>query len=390
MLGVNVCDAVVRNSVDFVLDVVAVSVLGVATWQMGLLNAASMAGFIFLAAPIGVWVDRISSGVLLGVNALLKAAVLVVLLCMLALQVLSFWSLVVGVAILGVLTVIVETGQTAAVPRLFPGDRVPGVVASLEATDEVVRILVPSGVALLLGYALGGWVLAACILILVAVSLMAFRLQAPGARSSSKIESSFVQEMTGALMLFRHNKSLLVVVASTAFVNAALGVLGAVEMVFLLRELGLPVLVVGIAQTAGGCGGFIGALIAGRVMARFCHSRVVVASTSVLVMAFGVILAMLFRPPVVFCALLLVVQAFVWGLGLVVRNVAVSTWFAQQVPTDMMGRVTGIRRAVTMGVVPVAGLLGGLVGGWSLAAALGVGFVLVLIAALLSSARLIG
>lgn len=120
----NALDAGGRSIFGFATDVIAVSVLGASTAQMGLLNAAGMVAFLFLAAPVGVLVDRASSRSTLVISSLAKATLAGLAAALLLSATMTFGMLLVIVVTFGVFSLITETSQVAAVPRVEKKTRI--------------------------------------------------------------------------------------------------------------------------------------------------------------------------------------------------------------------------------------------------------------------------
>ena len=129
LVASNALDAGGRSASDVALDVLAVLLLGVGADGMGVLMTLSGLGFLLLGVPIGIVVDRHLSPRLLAATGLAKAAVLGSLVVAWALDALTFGHLAAVMALLGVLTVLAETTQTALVPRVVPATAVARLTA---------------------------------------------------------------------------------------------------------------------------------------------------------------------------------------------------------------------------------------------------------------------
>lgn len=66
----------------------------------------------------------------------------------------------------------------------------------------------------------------------------------------------------------------------------------------------------------------------------------------------------------------------------VAKNVAVYSWFTTVVPNDLLGRASGLQRTLSMGVIPIASLVGGVLGSWNVLVSLGLRIALILISGL--------
>ena len=142
LVASNALDAGGRSATDVAIDVLAVLVLGVGAAQMGVLMTLSGLGFLLLAVPIGILVDRHLSPRLLVATDLAKAALLGTLVLAWALDALTFAHLAAVMALLGVLTVLAETTQATLVPRVVAPDTVSRLAARLESADAALGLIV--------------------------------------------------------------------------------------------------------------------------------------------------------------------------------------------------------------------------------------------------------
>lgn len=382
----NALDAGGRSIVDFTTDVIAVAVLGASAAQMGLLNAAGMVAFLVLAAPVGVLVDRVSSRVSLVSSSLVKAGLAALTAALILTNTLTFPILLSIAVVFGISSLVTETGQVAVVPRIETGRGISALAGSLQAWDNALGIVVPASAAVAISYLSGGWVLAGATLLLAAAALIARRIRPapipsePPALRSRMASAPLLAQLRAGFGPFRSSSALRRVTASTSLLNAALAVISAVEMVYLLRVVGLPIPAVGASATAGAIGGTLGAMLSGRIVARFGLGLVVRSASVCLLVAAGLLLALLLPAPLSALVVILCAQSFVWGFAQVAKNVAVYSWFTTIVPADLIGRASGLQRTATMGVVPVASLVGGVVGAWNVVTALVLGVVFVLVA----------
>jgi hypothetical protein len=140
----------------------------------------------------------------------------------------------------------------------------------------------------------------------------------------------------------------------TATSNLFAGVLDAVAVLYLSRELALPPGALGLVLGAGAAGGVLGALAAAPVIAGIGLGRTVVTALLVTAPFAGL---MCTGSAALYAAGLVVVLS-----GTVVYNVA-SVSFRQAVcPDRLLARMNAGSRFLGWGAVPVGGLLGGALG----------------------------
>lgn len=144
--------------------------------------------------------------------------------------------------------------------------------------------------------------------------------------------------------------------------NLALIGFVAVQVVFLVRTLGLPSFAVGLLVAVQGVGGVAGAMVATRIIDRIGTAR-------------SLLLAALGAGP--FCLLvplaspgpglvLYVAGIFMTAVSVVFSNVIIGSFRQAYAPPGMLGRVSATMRFLTIGTSPVGALVGG-----ALAAAIG-------------------
>jgi MFS family permease len=384
LVASNALDAGGRSIFGFATDVIAVSVLGASAAQMGLLNAAGLVAFLVLAAPVGVLVDRASSRSTLVISSLAKATLAALAAALLLSATMTFGMLLVIVVAFGIFSLITETSQVAAVPRVEKRSRIAALAGTLEAWDNGLGIVIPAAAAVALTYIAGGWVLAAAAAVLAGAAVMASRLRVHRAEQDVSTEprppgsSSLLTEMRAGIEPFRTSAALRRITMSTVLLNASLAIISAVEMVYFLRVVGLSVAAVGAAATVGAVGGALSAGVSGRLVARLGLNRVVRVTSVVLFLAAGLLLTLSLPVPAIVLTLIICAQSFIWGMAQVAKNVAVYSWFTTVVPVDLLGRASGLQRTATMGVIPIASLIGGLLGSWNILASLSLGVVLIL------------
>ena len=384
LVASNALDAGGRSIFGFATDVIAVSVLGASTAQMGLLNAAGMVAFLFLAAPVGVLVDRASSRSTLVISSLAKATLAGLAAALLLSATMTFGMLLVIVVTFGVFSLLTETSQVAAVPRVEKKTRIAALAGTLEAWDNGLGIVIPAAAAVALTYVAGGWVLAAAAAVLAVAALLASRIRVRRAEQDATTEarqpglSSFLTELRAGVEPFRTSAALRRLTMSTVLLNASLAIISAVEMVYFLQVVGLSVAVVGISTTVGAVGGALGAGVSGRLVTRFGLGKIVRVTSVVLFLAAGLLLTLSLPVPATVLTLIICAQSFIWGMAQVAKNVAVYSWFTTVVPVDLLGRAAGLQRTATMGVIPITSLVGGLLGSWNVLGSLSLGAILIL------------
>ena len=268
LVASNALDAGGRSATDVAIDVLAVLVLGVGAAQMGVLMTLSGLGFLLLAVPIGILVDRHLGPRLLVATDLAKAALLGTLVLAWALDALTFAHLAAVMALLGVLTVLAETTQATLVPRVVAPDTVSRLAARLESADAALGLIVPAAAGLLVAALGAGPVLGIAAAFLAAAALVALKVRmnpAPVTEDTRDEEtpaaavvltrwSRFWSEAAHGWTTLRRTPVLWLLTLNSMAGNIGMALFAPIEAVWVLTDLQLGPEFVGFQLTAGALG----------------------------------------------------------------------------------------------------------------------------------------
>ncbi|WP_256840408.1 MFS transporter [Ornithinimicrobium faecis] len=373
----NALDAAGRNTADLATDVLAVVVLGATAAQMGLLNALGTLAFLVLGIPIGVLVDRSPTVRLLLASGLVRAALLASLVLAWSLDGLTLLHLYAVATLAGTAAVVVETTQTAIAPRAVGVSGVSRLVSRMQSAESVISLVVPALAGVLVALTGAGPTLAVAAALTAFAALVVLRLrlaapeqptvaadQDPTGSAGEEPEAAttalarFLREGRLGWSTLRERRTLWRLTLGSMLINLGLAVHSAVEVVLVLRELDLGATVLGLLVSAGGVGGLLGSLVAVPLADRLGVPRVLRGSVLLLAPVAALTLTALLDPHRATAWLL--AGSFCWGVAIVTYNVLLAGIAAELTPTELMGRVSATRRTLTMGIVPVGGIAGGL------------------------------
>jgi MFS family permease len=150
------------------------------------------------------------------------------------------------------------------------------------------------------------------------------------------------------------------IVCCTATSNLGISMAGALNVLFLVQVLRVPMGLVGLLLASGTIGGVLGGLVAGRIAARFGSARVIWASF----IGFGWtgLLVPLAEP-----GWRLVLFGLGWSLfsaAAVVYNSGQMTYRQAICPPEMLGRMNASIRWIVWGIGPLGAVVGGALGSW--------------------------
>jgi predicted MFS family arabinose efflux permease len=342
------------------LPLAAVLALHASTFQVGLLTTASYAAFIGIGLPVGVWVDRLRRRPVMVAADLLRAAVLVSVPVAAALGDLTIAQLYLVALMQGVGTVFFDVAYMSYLPVLVGRERLMEANAKLQASESVAQVSGPSFGGFLVGlFTAPVAFLADAASFLVSVgSLVAIRWPEPAPEVPES--RSLRREMGEGLRFVLGHRILRMIAGATASTNFFMSALVAIEVVFLVRQVGLSPGAIGVLTSIGAVGGVIGALGATRLAHRVGSARIIWLS-SALTAPFALLL------PLTFPGVGLVLYAsgtFALYLGAVVYNISIVSFRQVLCPDRLLGRVSATMRFLVWGTLPLGGLAGGILGGW--------------------------
>lgn len=345
------------------LPLLAVKVLHASSFAVGMLVAAGFLPWLFIGLPAGAWIDRMPTRPVMVASDLISAVLYASVAVSAWAGVLTLGQLVTVELLAGTANVFFSTAYQVYLRGLLaPADLVEG-NAKLQGSSAAAELAGPS-LAGLAAQTLGAAaaVLANAATFLVSAGcLLAIRTRGPRQPSSGQ-RPSLRRTIAEGVRFVARDPYLARMTLYMMSGNLALIGFIAVQVVFLVRTLGLPSMVVGVLVAVQGVGGVLGAMVARRLSERVGTAR------CLLLAALGAVpfclLAPLARrgPELVFY----VIGILVTAVGVVIVNVIIGSFRQAYAPPGMLGRVSATMRFLTAGTSPLGALIGG-----ALAAAIG-------------------
>jgi predicted MFS family arabinose efflux permease len=337
--------------------IVAVLSLGVGEGQSGLLQTALTLPFVLFAIPAGLLADRFSRRWLMAGAEALRAAALLAILILIALDLLTLPLL----ALSGSIAVCATVTYSVAAPAL-----VPSLVSSQDLPAANARIELARTVAFAGGPAIGGffvgWLGAApafgfaATLSMIAVVLLSGLCEP--ARAATPRRRPWLEIREGAAFVLWH--PLLRPVFVTQFIfNTAWFLRLAVYVPYAVHRLGLSASGVGATLAMFGVGMVTGALLATRIMLRFSFGSVIALGPVVGFLAAGVMALTVFVPS----PWLAGSSFFLLGAGPILWVISTTTLRQSVTPPRLLGRVSAIN-IMSYGARPLGAALGAVAGGF--------------------------
>ena len=340
------------------LPLLAATALGASAWEMGLLVAAERGAFLLVGLPAGVLLDRVRRRPVMIAADLVRFVLFASIPLAWALGVLTFGHLLVVALLGGVATVYFDVGYQSVLPAVVGRAGLVEGNAKLEssrAAAEAAGPAVGGGLVQLVGAATAVLLDAVTYLVSAAFLVRMHTHEEVPARDPAR---SLRAQMAEGLRYVLGHPLLRPIALCTGTGNLFTGVLTAVSVLFLARELGQAPAVVGLVLAAGSAGGVLGALTAARWIRELGQARTVVT-------------ALLVTGPVALVLPLTTAGAgLAWfalgsaalAYGGVVYNVAQVSFRQSVCPDQLLGRMNASIRFLVWGPIPIGGLLGGALG----------------------------
>ena len=336
----------------------AVLLLHASPAQMGVLASVGAIAVLVFSLVAGVWVDRLRRRPILITADVARAALLGTIPLAAARNLLSMPQLYAVLALTGVLTVFFDVAYQSLLPSLVDRDRI------LEGNS---KLAISSSAAEIAGPGLTGFLvqlITAPVAILVdAISflfsaLMVALIRKPEPAPVSEAHEHWRKEIGAGLRFIAQQPILRALAIRSATAYLFYGLIGPLYILYGIRELGLSPAALGIAIATGGVGSLIGSSLAPRIGQRIGLGSTFIASSAVIgIAAFFTPLA--HRPFPVAMGCLLASQLF-GDAGFGIYHVNELSLRQTLAPDHMLGRVNGAMQLLSLGVWPVAALIGGL------------------------------
>ncbi|WUI43621.1 MFS transporter [Streptomyces zaomyceticus] len=337
------------------LPLVAVTTLHASPFMMGVLTAAPWLPWLVVGLPAGAWVDRLAPRPVMLVCNAVSATVLASVPATWWLGTLTMAHLLGAALVSGTASVFFSTAYSAYLPRLVATDDLLTRNAQLQAGDQAARVAGP-GLGGLTAQTLGGvpgLLLDAASFLVSSICLIAIRPEGP--RPAPAPRRRLSREMADGLRFVVGDPWVRAVTAFGAAVNLAMAGFQAVQIVFLVRTVGVGSDTLGLLVSCGGLGGVLGGLVAGRLARGLGTARalLVIQFTA---SPFGLLAALAGPGPRL---AFFVLGTLVMLAGVVACNVILVSFRQTYCPAELLGRVTATTLFLNFSTVPLGALLGG-------------------------------
>ncbi|ASO22718.1 MFS family permease [Actinoalloteichus hoggarensis] len=327
----------------------------------------SLASFVFVpwllfALLSGALVDRMDRRkVMIAANAF-RAVVVGALAVAVFTGQAAVWMLFVAAFLLGAAETLYDGAARAILPGVVRRDQLAAGNGRLEAGEVVAQNFLGAPVAssLFVLVAAGpflansaGFLVAALLLLLLPGSHRAVPAADAPAADTPTVRPNLRREMAEGMRWLWGHRVFRPFVFVAAFSAAAVEASTALVVLLIVDVMALPEVSYGFFAVLLGVGGLLGGLSAPVLLRRFRRRTVLVVSQAIMGLAF--LLVGLLPVPALTAA-----AFFLTGMAVLMFNVVSMSMRQALVPAPLFGRVQGVWRTIAWGLLPVGGVLGGL------------------------------
>ncbi|TWP32737.1 MFS transporter [Leekyejoonella antrihumi] len=343
------------------IPLVAVEQLDASPFGVGVLTAAEWLPALFVGLLAGVWVDRHRRRATMMWAAAGQAIAMAIVPAVAQWGHLTMPVLLASAGLCGLFGVFFRTAYSPYLRDVVPKEDLARANAKLRSSRSVANICGPAlGGALVQLIGAARAVGADAVSFLVACLCVSRIDTKEAAPSRTSGDTSLWSAIAEGVAYLARARLLRAVTLSLAAINFLLTAAGAVEIYFLVREIGLSADAIGVVLAVGSIGGLAGAFVAGGVTDRFGYSLAATGSLC-LTAPFGLLMACAGHGPAVS---LFAVGLFVLTFGLAISTVAFATLRQLASSPAILGRVSATSDVLMSASMPLGAVIGGALGSW--------------------------
>ena len=327
---------------------------------MGYLVAAGWLPYLLFSLFFGAWSDRLRRRPILVATDIGRALVLLTIPLAAFAGVLRIEHVLVVAFLAGALTVLFQSAYRPFIPTLVARDALVDANSKIAVTESTARVAGPSLAGLLIS------LFTAPIAILVdaasflasAAAVVAMRVdeQTP-ARNERR---SIWKEIGEGIGIVARQPFIRSVTLIGLIFNVTITLGDAVYILYATRVLGLDAALIGGVFTVGGVASVVGATLVGRTTQRFGIGPSMAGSIFLIALSWSLVLAAA-GPPIV-AAIYLAGRSVLAAFAAATFNVTSSSVAQAAIPSRLQGRVGGAGQVLSLGMIPIAALVGGWLG----------------------------
>jgi MFS family permease len=333
--------------------------LDASTLQVGALTAAASVPALVIGLPAGAWIDRHARRPVLVAMDLISAAALVTVPLAAVFGVVTIAQLYATVLIVGAASVTYDIAYQSYMPSIVERGRLAAGNGQMQASQSAARAVGPGigGAAVQVLTAPGAVALDAVTYLCSAAWVARIRAREPQIESPAE-HRPLRRDVAEGIKLIMGDRVLRAIAAYTMFSTMCIAVEHAIELLFLVRVVGLAPFAVGIVTGLASVGAVLGGLAARRLIDTLGSIRTMLVAAPV----GSVFMLLLPLAGHGWRATLFAVGAGGASFGIVVFNVACLTFRQTAYPAAILGRMSATMRFISTLLFPLGALAGGAIG----------------------------
>jgi len=348
-----------RQVTGLALPTVAILLLKVGPFEMGVLNGLQVLAFPILGLIVGVWADRWHRRPIMVVANLGRMIALGSISVTFVFGILHLYQLYIVAAVVGIFTVFFDVAYQSYLPSLIErADLVEG-NSKLETSQSAAQVVGPALAGFLIQVVGAAEAIAADALAFLtsAVFIFSIKKQEPKPQPSGE-DPDFIVELKEGAQIVIKSPILRRIAACTATSNLGSSIFFAVFLIYVYDRLQLSPGTVGVIFAIGSIGVLVGAIAAARVASSIGLGRAIVISIFVGGIGLLAIPLVSLGPAV---PILIGIQILT-GFSIPVYNINQVSLRQAITPDRIQGRMNATMRTIVWGTIPVGSLIGGVLG----------------------------
>jgi MFS family permease len=338
------------------VPLVAVLSLDASAFEVAALATVEFLPFLLFALPAGVWVDRLPRRPILVVADAGRALALGSIPLAAAVGQLTLAQLYVAGFVTGALTVFFDVAYQSYLPSIVEREQLVDGNAKLEISRSAAQVGGPGLAGLLVRVFTAPYAVLADAASYVWSSVFVFWIRRPEVVPERTAESpSLHRELIDGIRYLLGHRYWRWISMSTATFNFFGNIAFAILIVYLVRQLGMSALAIGITLSLSGAGGIVAAFLAGKIGTRLGIGRTILLGTII----DGLPYLLVPLAPKAFPIPFIVVGFALVDFGVVLYNVSVISLTQALTPERLLGRVNASRRFIVWGTIPLGSLVSG-------------------------------
>jgi len=347
---------------NLALPTIAILVLHITVFEVGLLGTVEYLAYPAIGLLVGVWVDRHRRKPILVMCNLGSALSLASLPVAYFFGALSVYQIFAIAAVSGVISVFYNVAYQSYLPSLVDSSDLVEGNSKIQTTASAASVVGPTLAGYLINLVGSAYAIVTDVAgYFVSVGSTLSIRKAEPKPTDERIggeRQALVPEIREGIAAIVHNSVLATLTGCVTTINFGSTLSSTVFLYFAYNEVHLTPLLVGLVGTSGGVAFLLASVVANRVSTGLGIGRALTLSILPGFGWMGYPLALVLPPLPTLLAF-----SFIASFGVLIFNITALSLMQRTTPNWLLGRMTATRRTISWGVIPVASILAGALGG---------------------------